>query len=321
MNNNTFEEIANVIDKGEVFLIFPHISVDGDSLGSSTALCLALRKIGKKAHIVLEDKIAQNLKFLDDGLTISYDDVNFDFDISICVDCSEKSRFPKRVELFDKAKTTICIDHHKTAESFCDYSYIDPDSAATAELIYLLIKTMGIQVDEAIAKRIFAGITTDTGNFQYSNTTKKTHKIVSELYDICDGFNDVSIAIYENDSFERLALQSEILSSAELFANGKAIVAKVTQEMLEKCNANMDDSEGTVGRLRAIAGVEIAVIAKENKDGTIKVSMRAKTYGDVASICVKFGGGGHVKAAGFTSKEPINKVIEIIKKEVENSFE
>lgn len=73
MNNNTFEEIANVIDKGEVFLIFPHISVDGDSLGSSTALCLALRKIGKKAHIVLEDKIAQNLKFLDDGLTISYD--------------------------------------------------------------------------------------------------------------------------------------------------------------------------------------------------------------------------------------------------------
>ena len=180
---------------------------------------------------------------------------------------------------------------------------------------------MGVEITTKIAKRIYTGIITDTGNFQYSNTTKRTHQIVSELYDVCDGFNDISVAIYENDSFERLALQSEILSNAELFAGGKGIVAYVTQDMLKKCNAIMDDSEGTVSRLRAISGVEISVLVKEKEDGKIKVSMRAKTYGDVASICVKYGGGGHTKAAGFTSDKPLREVIEIIKKDVEQSFE
>ncbi len=319
--NNTFEEIAKVIENGEVFLIFPHIVVDGDALGSSTALCEALRLKGKKAYVVLEDEIGTNLKFLDDGYCINFEDADFDHDISICVDCSEKSRFPKRVDLFDKAKTTICIDHHKTAEPFCQYYYVDPNSAATAELIYLLIKAMGVSLTEKIAKRIYTGITTDTGNFQYSNTTKRTHQIVSELYDVCDSFNDISVEIYENDSFEKLALQSEILGNAELFADGRAIVAYVTQDMLKKCGATMEDSEGTVSRLRSIRGVEIAVLLKEKEDNQIKASMRAKTYGDVASICVKYGGGGHIKAAGFTSDEPLEKVIENIKKDVEQSFE
>ena len=319
--NNTFEEIAKVIENGEVFLIFPHIVVDGDALGSSTAICEALRLKGKKAYVVLEDDIAKNLKFLDDCYCINVNEVDFAHDTSICVDCSEKSRFPNRVELFDKAKTTICIDHHKTADPFCQYFYVDPNSAATAELAYLLIKAMGVEITTKIAKRIYTGIITDTGNFQYSNTTKRTHQIVSELYDVCDGFNDISVAIYENDSFERLALQSEILSNAEIFAGGKGIVAYVTQDMLKKCNAIMDDSEGTVSRLRAISGVEISVLVKEKEDGKIKVSMRAKTYGDVASICVKYGGGGHTKAAGFTSDKPLREVIEIIKKDVEQSFE
>lgn len=320
MKNSTFESISKAVNKGEVFYIFPHIVMDGDALGSATALCRGLRQLGKKAYIVKEDGIAKNISFLAKDFCIDVEDAKPIHDVSICVDCSEKSRFPKRAGLFDKGQVSICIDHHKTAEYFCDYNYIDADAAATAELVYKLLLAMGVTITEEIAKSIFTGITTDTGNFQYSNTTGESHKIVAALYDICDDFNDVSIQLYENDSFERLELQSKILGTAKRFIDDKLIIANVTQDMLRQCNAVMDDSEGSVSKLRAIEGVEIAVLLRENADGTVKASMRAKTTTDVATICQKFGGGGHVKAAGFTVTMSLDEITELIKKEVEKSL-
>lgn len=321
MRNNTFEEIAKVLEDGEVFLIFPHIIIDGDALGSATALCHGLRSMGKKAYIVLEDSVAKNLEFLKEDCCIEWQEVDFNHDVSICLDCSEEKRFPKRAELFKRANKTICIDHHITSEYFCEYNYIDSSAAATAELVYEVLKKIKVDITSVIAKSIFIGITTDTGNFQYSNTTKKTHKIVAELYDICSSFNDVSNSLYENDSFERLALQGEILNSAELFACGRGIISCVTQDMLKKTKSTMEDSEGCVSRLRAVKGVNIAVLLKEEKSGKIKASLRAKEEGDVASICRKFGGGGHLKAAGFTIEKTLKEVKKIIIEEVEKSLE
>lgn len=325
MANNTFKEIANVLNHGEIFYIFPHIGMDGDACGSSTALCKALKSKGKTAKIIIEDSVPKNLEFLAEDWCIDIEEATEKFAgteyISICVDCSEKSRFPKRAEFFDGGKVKICIDHHRTAEAFCDYNYIDPDAAATAELIFQLIETMGVDITESIADSIFVGITMDTGNFQYANTTKNTHEIAAKLYDVKKSFNDVSVAVYENESFEKLTLQSQILGNAQVFAGGMGVVAYVDQAMLKETGATMEDSEGCVARLRAIKGVEVAVLLKEKEDGSIKASMRAKTFADVATICQKYGGGGHTKAAGFTMEAPMNEVIELIKKEVEKSFE
>lgn len=328
MNNNTFKEIANVLNGGEIFYIFPHIGMDGDSCGSATALCKALEIKGKFARVVVEDSVPKNLEFLADSWCIDVEEAMAQVEasggkeyISICVDCSEKSRFPKRAEFFDNGSVKVCIDHHRTAEAFCDYNYIDPEAAAAAELVFQLIKAMDVEITESIADSIFVGITMDTGNFQYANTTKNTHEIAAQLYDVKSSFNDVSVAVYENETIEKIALQSMILGSAEIFANGMGAVAYVTQDMLEKTGATMEDSEGCVGRLRAIKGVEVAALLKEKEDGTIKASMRAKTFADVATICQKYGGGGHTKAAGFSMEAPMEEVIEIVKKEVEKSFE
>lgn len=323
MKNNTFMEIAQALKQGEVFLIFPHVVMDADALGSAGALALALRSLGKKADVIIEDDVPKYIKFLDENVCVHVDEIGEDYkcDVAICVDCNSKDRFPKRENIFNRANIKVCIDHHMTADVFYDYNYIDPQIGATAELIYELIKALEVEMTEDIAKRIFAGITSDTGNFQYSNTTKSAHITVAELYDICDSFNDVSNALYENVSFAQLKLQSKILDSVKIFADGQGIIAYIYQKDLEECGADMDETGGIITRMRKVEGVEVAVLLKEKDDGTIKVSLRAKTYMDVANVCQKFGGGGHIKAAGFTTDKPMNEIYNIIIKEIESAID
>ncbi len=317
IKNNSFEEIADILKQKDTCLIFTHIVMDGDAIGSSVALCLALRKLGKKAYLAVEDDMPKNLRFLENDCLINYESIDFVPDVAIALDCSDANRFPKREELFNSASLKICVDHHKTADGKFDYAYIDSEAGATSELVFYLIMALGITIDKTIARCIFAGITTDTGNFQYSNTTKKTHMIVASLYDVCDSFNDVSVALYENESFAKIKLQSEILENAKLFASGKAVISYVTQQMLRDCDAVMDDSEGTVSKLRAIENVEVAVMLREKEAGTIKASLRSKTYVDVSEICKGYGGGGHARAAGFTCEGALEEVSKQIVADIE----
>ena len=152
MRNDSFENIAKVLKKGKSCLIFTHIVMDGDAIGSAAALCLAMRKEGIDAYVVTEDELAKNLSFLGKNLCIDVAEAEKMFsdghDISVCVDCSEESRFPKRAALFNNGAVKVCIDHHKTADAICDYNYVDPEAGATAQLIYKLIKAMGTEIDK-----------------------------------------------------------------------------------------------------------------------------------------------------------------------------
>ena len=181
MKNNTLAEIAKVLAEKQNILIFPHINMDGDALGSAAALCKGLRDLGKNCFILIEDDIPGNLLFLDKGYTTRDQDIMENPEISICVDCGEEKRFPKRAETFRKADITVCIDHHATTRYICDYNYVDSSRAATGELIYDLLCIMGVTIDKEIGEAVFAAITTDTGNFQYSNTSKRSHEIMASL--------------------------------------------------------------------------------------------------------------------------------------------
>lgn len=345
MKNNTLREIGEVIKNENLFLIFTHISGDADTIGSATALCRAIRNMGKEAYIAVEDEIAKNLLFLDwdknreksqkvevfcEPMIVFYEDLLSNGNhvnvcgreyVSICVDCGDISRFPKREQLFNRGKIKVCIDHHVTSKPFCDYNFIEPNAAATAEIIYFLLKENSFKIDEEIGKSIFAGITTDTGNFQYSNTRKETHEIVASLYDIRNSYNDVSVEIYERAPVSRLLLQSDIIGRLKIFSSGKGCISYVTKEMVEKRNADMDHSDGAVGTLRSIDGVEVAALLKEKLDGTIKVSLRSKNYLDVGAISQRLGGGGHRKAAGFSLDLPMEESIAFVIKELEKELD
>jgi len=329
--NNTFREIASELMAAETILIYPHVNMDGDALGSAAALCKSLRSLGKTCYILLEDMIPKNLQFLDRGYCTHDQNLIGTADISLCLDCGDIGRFLKRKEKFLEGRISICIDHHQSTVPFCDFNYVDPDCAATGILIYRLLgeldllakeagRTEGIGMDGETADAIFAAITTDTGNFQYSNTSRECHEIAAQLYDLGVDVRRVSQEIYESVRQERILLHSVAMSRMERFAGGLAAMTCVTQEMLQETGADMDETEGIADKLRSIEGVEIAVLVKEDAKDRIKLSLRAKSWSNVAEIAQNLGGGGHIKAAGGTMHMSLAEALPLIRREVENSL-
>lgn len=312
MKNNTFQEISAVLAGAHDVLLYPHIHMDGDALGSCAALCKALRAAGKRAYILLEEEIPLNLRFLDRGCCTTDADIFADVDISVCVDCGDESRFPGRKEAFRRGKTTICIDHHHTTSSFCDYNYVDAEAAATGELIYQLLLEMGTKPDAEIGEALFAAITTDTGNFQYSNTTKRTFEIAAALCDWGIDSNRVSVELYENVRPQRKRIEAKVLETLRLIGDGQGAICYMTQDMLAKTGALAEETEDVVEQMRSISGVEYAAFLKEQEDGSVRVSLRAKRRGNVAAIAEQFGGGGHIKAAGATLRMPIDEACALL---------
>ncbi len=321
MANNSLKEIAQKLYEAESVLLFPHINLDGDALGSCAALCKALRKNGKNAWILLEDDIPANLRFLDKHYCTYNHDLVEDPDICMCIDCGAMDRFPMRAEKFKSGKETICIDHHRTTEFFCDYNYVDSVEAATGQIIFDLLMAMEIEPDAEIGEAIFAAITTDTGDFQYSNTQKKSHLIAAELYDWGVDFNKVSVEIYENVRMEKMLLHTRTMETLKIIGGGLGAIVYITQDMLKETGATMDESEGIAQDLRAIAGVEFSALIKESKPGVARVSLRAKRHGDVANVAQNLGGGGHTKAAGATINAPIMDAVAAVEREILKAIE
>lgn len=311
-----------MLEGADRILLMPHIMVDGDGLGSAAALCMALRHLNKTAWIVLEDKVADHLMFLKRDLCVQVEQCPVQQpDVTLCIDCGEEGRFPKRKELFRRGNVTVCIDHHPTSEGIADLNYIDAGAAATGELIYDLIRTNDWPLDRAEAEGLFAAIATDTGNYMYSNTTRRSHEITCELMDTGLDCNAVSVALYENESIEKMMLQGKMLSTIRRFANGQGVIAMVTQKMLKDTGAGMEDTDGFVSLLRSLKGVEIAILLKEQAENMVKVTMRAKRKGDVAAIASRHGGGGHVKAAGCTIRSNLKDALPLLMREAAAALE
>lgn len=311
--NDSLKSIANIIKDSHSILLFPHINMDGDSLGASTALCLALRSTGKKAYVILDEPIPDNLDFLECGCS-SYDIGSDDeFDLSLQIDSCGMKRIHGRETAWQKGKIKGCIDHHPVVKQDFnyDFSLTEPDTAAAGEIIYRLIKYLEIEITLDIANCIFAAIATDTGNFQYSNTTRQTHEIVAELHDI-EGFNPktVSALIYERCSKESIMMECEVLSKLEFYSEGKVVIGALTQNILTKFGCTMNEAESIIQRIMSIEGVEIGCLFKEDDFKTIRISLRAKHKANVAVVAAKFGGGGHLRAAGCTMYIPLQEAVK-----------
>ena len=320
ISNTSLNEMGAILREAETILIFPHVSPDGDAIGSCAALCRAMRSEGKTAWILLDEPVPKYLSFMDTEFCTQDRGIIQNPDICICIDCSEDSRFRERADKFNEGRLKLCIDHHITSGSFGDYYYIDGDEAATAQIIYKLLTEMNIVIDKLIAESLYIGISTDTGSFQHSNTTSETHLIAAKLFERGIDHVKIIVHLYNNMSYKRIKLESEILSNMQLAAGGKGSVSYVTQDMLNRYDAVLEDCEGIVDTLKNIEGVEFAAFLKE-KNGSVKVSMRAKSYGNVDKIAVKFGGGGHIKAAGCTLDIPMEKAVDLIKQELSNYWE
>ncbi len=320
---NRMQAAADALKSAESVYIFSHIVADGDALGSCAALCCAMRKAGKKADILFEDEIPDNLKFLDKGY-VTFVDENTQLekrDLCVALDCSSTSRFPKREHLFRNAgEKTLCIDHHISRQAMADLNYVDSSASATAEILYELLVVMGAELDKEIGEAVYTGIATDTGNFQYTNTTKKTHLITAELYDLGIDTKKINVILYQSVRPQKLRLRNLILDEMDMFCGGLASIAWVTLDMYREADAKVDESDGINSVLRDIRGVEIGVFLREKHRDEIKVGMRSKEYIDVSEICAGMGGGGHKHAAGCTLHSTLPEAILKVKEAVENAI-
>lgn len=292
------QEVLQAIEKAKKIAVLPHISIDGDCLGSAEALRLLLLQMGKTVTLYLDKKPPAYLGFLTQEYTV-YASQDETFDTVIAVDCGDLGRLGTRADLAGGA-FTICLDHHKTNSGFADVNFVRPNYAATAEIIYELYQAAGQPISAAAATALYTGIFTDTGRFCNSNTTSQSMRYGANLLDLGANAGKVATEIYDTQSLGRLKLMARALSGLTLHHGGRLAVIAVTRADFDACGATDDDTEGFAALSRSIAGVEVGVFIKENAEGIIKCSLRSKSYADVSAVCERFGGGGHLRASGCT---------------------
>lgn len=317
---NLFDLAIEQINESKNIYIVSHVQPDGDNIGSMLALWMALRNIKEKVFILKSDDIPSDFLFLPNvGMIRDYNH-DEEIDLLITLDASDEGRLGQNKTLLSKAKVVINIDHHISNNNFGRINIIDSNASATGELVYKLISKMNITIDKDIASCIYTAISSDTGSFMYDNTSAETHKIAAELLKVGIDKSSININLYQNRSMERTILFIKALETLNLYFENKVAIVKVTQDMVEKSNAKMEDTEGIVSFIREIAPVEIAIILKEFKEEEIKVSMRSKRFIDVSQICASFGGGGHIRAAGCTINYPMPVAEELILNQLEKVF-
>ena len=318
VNNITLRDMAVKLEQENSFMIFPHVYPDGDAYGASIALCLALRKMGKEAWVYTLDEAPAYVRHLDLSCCTDFADSIKRPDVCIAVDQSEESRMPDRFDKFNSGKIKMCIDHH-LSKGIGDWFYVDPKASATCEIVYNLIREFGTGWTRDMANAVYTGILTDTGRFMHSNTTYEVHLIAERLMNLGVDHDEIMMNIYQSKSLIQIKTEARAFGRMELLAGGKGVITFLFKDDLKDLGAKKEHTGEIIDRIKEVDGVEMAAYLEERQDG-IKVSMRSKSDSTVSQICEKFGGGGHLKAAGCTIDKPMKLVHKLISDEIEAYF-
>ena len=229
----------------------------------------------------------------------------------VCVDCADLARTGRSEALFAAAKSTLNIDHHGTNDRFAGENYVQR-AGATGELIFNVIACLKITLNKNIASCLYAAITTDTGNFSYSNTTPDTLRIAADILDTGIDLPYLNRSLFRTIPFHKLKLHALAVDNTQLFEYGRIGISRLTLEEIRLCGASGEDTEGIIDSIRDIDTVEVAALLRESEDGLVRVSLRGKSNADVSKIAIRFGGGGHRLAAGCTMQPTIERAAELI---------
>ena len=307
---NNLSNILDLIKANRSFLIVSHENPDCDALGSTIAMALVLRGLGKDVIMYNTDGVPEYLRFLPEwsGVADSLDCITDDVEVVMLLDCADISRPGKEFEnlILKKDFTLAFIDHHATNGASSEYSLVDEDAASTGVLLYGMIKRMEIPISPDVAECLFSTIVGDTGSFRYSNTSSGTFTIAAELVDCGADPEKISRFIYDNEPLRKVMLRTLAMNTLEV--TGKIAFLHVSSEMFEQTGTEKEHTEGLVSMARSIEGIEVAVFLRQESALGWKVSLRSKEYVDVARIAGRYGGGGHRRAAGCVISAPLATV-------------
>jgi phosphoesterase RecJ-like protein len=300
-----FNLLYQILKENDSFLISTHVNPDADAIGSEIAFYLILKKLGKQAYIINHSSTPYFLEFLDTEKVIKKFNEKDDFqlfskvDVLVVLDLNNSKRLVKMEKHFNQSsKLKICIDHHQNPEAFVDHCFNDSSYSATAHIIFDFIKqTKIVQLTKDLAVPIYAGIMTDLGSFRFERTTPEIHRIIAELLEA--GVNPIDIydKIYDQSNFSKIKLLGECLSSIQLNNSKEIAYMIVKRDAILRIGADESEVDGFVNYCLSIKGVKIGLLFFEMNDG-IKISFRSKGVIPIHILAEKFGGGGHINAAG-----------------------
>ena len=293
----TLDEILKEIKKAEKIVILTHESTDGDAIGSSLAMKLMLKEIGKEADVILPE-YSRLFDFLPGANEIKESSEISNYDLAISVDCANLKRLQER-KYFENAKMKVNIDHHGTNTMFGNYNYVNPAAPACAQILLVVLEYFGIEITKDIGTCILTGIITDTGGFRYEGVTADTFEFVSWLLNKGVNVSKIYKKVLQTKTKANFELTKLATERIEFFEDGKVSFTYITKADENAVNAGQGDKEGIVEIGRDVEGVEVSVFVTESNKG-IKCSLRSNEYVNVSDICLAFGGGGHIKAAGCT---------------------
>lgn len=306
------DKIIKKINEGHKIAVLGHVNEDPDSIGSCFAFAQMMRKIGKEATVYMSAEPEKRLAFMGSDYVVYTGEETPEYDLCAVLDCGDIDRLGERKAIFDKAKNTISIDHHHTNTYFAQENYVDGDAPAAAEILCRLFKAMGTELDGEIAMQLYAALSSDTGGFKFSNVTPATMREAADLLEYDFDHAEIARLLFDSDTFGEIRFKAEVMQRIKTYADGKICLVSVDDGIIERSQIAEDQIPNVVDIPRRVVGCEIAVALKEKED-EIRVNLRSNGDADVSKVALKFGGGGHVKAAGCgvknASLEEAEKVI------------
>jgi phosphoesterase RecJ-like protein len=319
----TTNDLAAVVDalRGhDRFLATTHENPDGDALGSLLGMTLGLRQLGKDVEMILgpQERIPAEYRFLplSDLLREAPDDAGER--VLLCLDCASEHRLTAP-GLRERAPLVLDVDHHHDNTRFGDVNLIVPDASSTSEIVADLLAELGVRITPEIAEPLYIALVTDTGRFQYSNTTPKALRLAADLVEAGADVHHVFQRVYENVDFAKLKLLARVLERAQAYEDGRVIISYLLRGDFAEVGAEEPYSEGLIDYLRSVEGAELVALIREpprDEGPARRVSLRASADEiDVSRIARASGGGGHRQAAGFSSELSIDEISRFVRRQ------
>lgn len=320
--NNSLEEIAEVLQTKNRFVVMSHVRPDGDALGCTLAMAHCLRQLGKDVTAWNEEGVLEKFRYLPGHELVTTPPAEpQDFEVAVVLDTSVLDRVGKCLPAVKHADTWINIDHHVTNPRFGDLVHIDATAPATGQVLYELFRQCNLPLTYEMADNLFVAISTDTASFQYPSTTARTYEIGADLVKAGVNVGALSQKMYESYPRRRLELLRALLNTLRFTSGDRAASIALTAATATDLGALPEDNEGIIDHIRAIDSVIVAAFFEELPEGRVRVSLRSKSpKADVSKICGFFGGGGHTLAAGARVKGSLAEVQENVLKAIDHEL-
>lgn len=298
-----FEELKVFFESHDKYLILTHKNPDGDTLGCGFALCSMLRDMGKLANVVNNENFPVRYNFLYEG----YYHQEFEPQTIVAVDIADEKLLGPRLMKY-AGKIDVCIDHHVSNTHYAKDTLLDADASAACLVLYEFMRSQDIPISTLRAKCLYTGISTDTGCFKFENTTPKAHMAAADLMQYDFNFVKINRRMFDIKSKDRLRVEQMMIAEMEFYFDDRCSVIILTKELMSESGVEPAEFDGLASIPLTVDGVAVGITIKQLSDTVFKLSVRTTDEMDASAFCRRFGGGGHIRAAGCEIEGELSEV-------------